>query len=153
MWSKGLLKLDFPKTLLFWQETPLHRRLGLFTLFTLLHFYTFKLRQCRSNCEYWHTHNKKLKLIILVTWMTVNNCLKCIHRRGDKGILVSSPLHFTFVPVLNRLAQSYFFFFVISSFFFWHFTKHYSTYNTLQDSVTIRHLITIIYWEHTTNKV
>ena len=24
--------------------------------------------------------------------------------------------------------------------FFWHFTKHYSTYNTPQDSVTIRHL-------------
>ena len=63
-------------------------------------FYTcnlcsFKLRQCRSNCEYWHTHNKKLKWIILVTWMTVNNCLKCINRRGDKGILVSSLLHFT----------------------------------------------------------
>ena len=35
------------------------------------------------------------------------------------------------------IAQDFFLWFLP---FFWHFTKHYSTYNALQDSVTIRHL-------------
>ena len=50
------------------------------------------------------------------------------------------------IPIPKSVGKAFWVLFIAQDFFlcdfflfFWHFTKHYSTYNTLQDSVTIRH--------------